>query len=470
MPPKPSHSITASDHNNAIEIDWSKCMGCGMCTTKCNYGVLEKKGPKIPPFVVSNKKNPTQENTDTTRVLIDESDCVGCGQCSGICNFGAIKPISHIERVFAAKAEGKKIIAMIAPATRVGIAEAMGLPIGSQAMAQLVSCLRKVGFDYVFDINSAADKTTMDDLAEVVALKKEGKGPAITSCCPGWLEFLEKQYPDLIPQTSTARSPISCLASLIKNVWAKDVGINKDEIYTVGIMPCIAKKVESQRENLHADYDAALTTNEISAYFKKQLSKEDCTFSDEKEAQLEKTEEGLCDLPFRRKSGGTNIFAKAAGVAETVLRVLVKDAGLEWDPSKIVSEEVFTHKLSGSTMLKLTIDINGTVITGAICHGGHAIRHACELMRKGELKVDVVEMMACVGGCQHGGGQPKVPPAKKATMVKRTEMLDHLDHETDIKSANENVDVLGWIDSHLDEHEQHHLLHTSYKARYPEGY
>ena len=469
MPPKPQHKVVGLDHNNAIEIDWSKCMGCGMCTSKCNYGVLKKAAPKTPPTLNANRANPTQENNETQRVLIEETDCVGCGQCSNVCNFGAIKPVSHIERVFEAKKSGKKIIAMIAPATRIGIAEAMGLPMGSSAMAQLVHCLRLVGFDYVFDINSAADKTTMDDLAEVVAMKQEGKGPAITSCCPGWLEFLEKRYPDLIPQVSTARSPIACLASLIKNVWAKDVGINKEDVYTVGIMPCVAKKVESQRANLHQDYDAALTTNEIAAYFKKTLPAEEIKFTVERETELVKTEDGQCDLPFRRISGGTNIFAKTAGVAETVLRVLVKQAGLEWDPSKIAAEVMFEDKVSGSAMTKLTIDIAGTVIVGVICHGGQAIEKACDMMRKKELKCDVVEMMACVYGCQCGGGQPKIPPAKKLEYVKRTGELDRLDQNTDIKAACENTDVLGWIDSHLDHHQQHHFLHTSYEARYPQN-
>ncbi|EKE37395.1 Fe-hydrogenase, putative [Entamoeba nuttalli P19] len=469
MPPKPSHTITGQDHNNAIEIDWSKCMGCGMCAMRCNYGVLHKSGPKIPPTVTPNRENVTQPNDDKTRVLIDESDCVGCGQCSSACNFGAIKPVSHIERVFEAKKAGKKLVAMIAPATRVGIAEAMGLPIGTSAMAQLVHCLRLVGFDYVFDINSAADKTTMDDLAEVVEMKKEGKGPAITSCCPGWLEYLEKKYPDLIPRVSTARSPIACLAGCIKNAWCKDMKIPKEDIYTVGIMPCIAKKVESQRPNLHQDYDAALTTNEIATYFKAHLPAEECKFTPEREETLSKTEDGQCDLPFRRISGGTNIFAKTAGVAETVLRVLVKQAGLQWDPSKIQAEVMFKDNASGSAMTKLTIDIAGTPIVGVICHGGQAITKACDMMRAGELKCDVVEMMACVNGCQCGAGQPKIPPAKKADFVKRTAELDRLDDNTDIKAACENTDVLAWIDSHFDSHEQHEHLHTTYHARYPQA-
>ncbi|ELP93041.1 iron-dependent hydrogenase, putative [Entamoeba invadens IP1] len=468
MPPKPAHNVkTPDNHNNAIVIDFSKCLGCSMCTTKCCYGVLEKQGPKIPPFIKPNRKDVTVDNTDTTRVLIEETDCVGCGQCSNVCNFGAITPVDHITRTFEAKAAGKKLVAMIAPATRIGIAEAFGLPMGSQALHQLVHCLRLVGFDYVFDINSAADKTTMDDLEEVVELKKEGKGPAITSCCPGWMEYLEKKYPELIPHVSTARSPIACLASLVKNAWAKDVGLAKEDVYTVGIMPCVAKKVESQRANLHQDYDAAITTNEIAAYFKKNLPAEELKFTEEKEAALSKTDDGQCDLPFRRISGGSNIFAKSAGVAETVLRVLVKDAGEKWDPSKIVAEEMFKDAASGSAMNKLTIKIGESTIVGVICHGGHAIHKACEMMKNNEMQgVDVVEMMVCVNGCQCGGGQPKIPPAKKNDVVKRTAELDRLDHETDIAVASENTDVLGWIDAHMNKHEQHELLHTSFQARY----
>ena len=467
MPPKPSHTVTGTDHTAAISVDWSKCMGCNMCTMKCTYGVLKKHQVKTPPFVTPLVPHPTQENTDTTRVLISESTCIGCGQCSTVCNFGAITVNNHLDRVLEAKKAGKKLVALIAPATRIGITEAMGMPIGTSAMAQLVVSLRQVGFDDVFAINAVADKTTMDDMAEIVEMKKEGKGPAFTSCCPGWIELLEKEYPDLIPRVSTARSPVACHGALVKKVWAKEAGIPEEQVYVVGIMPCVAKKVESARPQLHADYDASLTTNEIAAYFKKTLAPEDCKFTAEREEELAKTEEGQCDLPFRARSGGACIFAKTAGVAETVLRVLVKNAGEEWDPSKIKAEEMFKDAASGSAMTKLTIPIGGGEVTGVICHGGYATRKACDMVRAGELPVDVVEVMACVGGCQNGGGQPKVPPAKKAELAKRTAILDELDQKSEFKAANENTEVLGYIDTHLTPEEQHHFLHTHYEARLP---
>nr|AAG09783.1 Fe-hydrogenase [Entamoeba histolytica] len=466
MPPKPSHTLTGHDHNHSIQFDWSKCMGCGMCATKCTFGVLVKQPPKIPPFVQPNREKLSQENTDKTRVLIDESECTGCGQCSLVCNFGSITPIDHLVDTFKAKEAGKKLVAMIAPSTRLGVAEAMGMPIGSTAMAQLVHCLRLIGFDYVFDVDAGADKTTMDDYAEVIEMKKEGKGPAITSCCPAWIELVEKEYPDLIPNVSTARSPIGCLAGCIKRGWAKDVGIAVEDLYTVGIMPCIAKKTESQRQQIHQDYDASCTSNEIAAYFKKHLPPEECKFTQEREEALAKTEDGQCDLPFRRISGGSNIFGKTGGVCETVLRVIARNAGVDWNSCTVNKEETFKHAASGSTMTNLSVDIGGTIITGAVCHGGYAIRHACELIRKGELKVDVVEMMACVGGCLGGAGQPKIPPAKKLEMDKRRVMLDILDQQTDIRAANENTDVLGWIDKHFDHQGAHQHLHTYFTPRY----
>jgi len=213
-----------------------------MCTTACTFGVLVKSAPKNPPHIVPNRENPTVQNTETTRVLIDESDCVGCGQCTNACNFKVITPISYADKIKQAKESGKKLVAMIAPSTRVGISELMGAPMGTSSLAQMVSCLRKIGFDYVFDVNYAADQTTLDDMAEIVELKEQGKGPAFTSCCPAWIELVEKKYSEFIPKISTAVSPTACLSTMIKKGWAKDMGLKPEDIFTVGIMPCIAKK------------------------------------------------------------------------------------------------------------------------------------------------------------------------------------------------------------------------------------
>jgi len=443
-------------------------MGCGMCTTKCTFGILEKQAPKIPPFVHPHKAfagKLTSENTETTRVMINESACVGCGHCSTACNFGAITVVNYNDDIFAAKAAGKKLIAMIAPATRIGVAEAMGMPAGTTALSQLIVGLRKIGFDYVFDINSAADKTTIDDLAEVVALKKAGKGPAITSCCPGWLECLEKDYPELIPQVSTARSPTACLCGLVKHVWAKEQGLKPEDVYTVGIMPCVAKKVEAFRGNLHQDWDSSMTSQEVAELIKQKTTDK---FTVEREAELAKTEEGKCDLPFRAISGGSNIFAKTAGVTETVLRVIAKSNGEVFDPKTVKAEVIFEHP-SGSKLTILTFPSGGVEYKAAVAHGGFSIRKACEMMLEKKLEVDVVEMMACLGGCQNGAGQPKLPmqkPKADEVKTKRTEILDKLDQETEFLVATENTEVLGYIDKHLDEHQQHEFLHTSYAKRY----
>ena len=440
-----------------------------MCTTACTFGVLTKSAPKHPPFITPNREKLTVENTETTRVMIQESDCVSCGQCSNACNFKAITTVSYIDQMYEAKAAGKKLVAMIAPSTRVGISEFMGQPFGVASMAQLVSCLRKIGFDYVFDVNYGADKTTLDDYAEVIEMKEKGTGPAFTSCCPGWMEFFEKMYPDLIPHISTAKSPIGTLASMIKNGWAKDVGLKPEDIFTVGIMPCIAKKAESQRKQLHQDYDASMTTKEASELFKAKLSKEDCTFTPEKEEALLKTEEGQCDLPFRKVSGGSHIFGKTAGVAETVLRVAAYNKGVKWNDVKITKEELFAHP-TGSKMVKVVCDINGYVINGIICDGGFAMRKCCDMVRAGELKdIDVIEMMACVGGCINGAGQPRVLPAKKKESYKRVDMLDTLDKESAFRTAIENPDLKEWLAAHFTKEEEHHCFHTYFEDRYKDG-
>ncbi|ELP84258.1 iron-dependent hydrogenase, putative [Entamoeba invadens IP1] len=471
MPPKPSHQVTGLDHNDAICIDWSKCVGCQLCTTKCTFDVLEKGKPKSPPQVHATRPNPEQQNTDLTRILLKDTDCVGCGHCTSVCNFGALKPLDPFDAIMEAKKNGKKLVAMIAPSTRLGVAECMGMPIGTTALAQLVLSLRKIGFDYVFDVDYGADKTTFDDHAEVMEMREKQTGPAITSCCPAWIELLEKDYPDLIPKTSTARSPIGCLAALIKRGWANDVKIDPENLYTVGIMPCVAKKVEAARPQIHQDYDASVTSVEVSNYFRAHLADEDKKFSEAREAEVEKTEEGLCDLPFRRISGGSNIFGKTGGVSETVFRVIAKNAGVPWNEVNITKEEMYKHA-SGSTMTKVIVDIKGTIINGIVCHGGFAIRKACDMVRSGELtskNCDVIEMMACLGGCLGGAGQPKIPPAKKAEMDKRRVKLDDLDYKAEFKAATENTDMLEFVKSHFDAHGEHEHLHTYFEARYPQA-
>ena len=466
MAPK-IHNVTGISHNYSVHFNWDNCKCCNMCTTACTFGVLTKSAPKHPPFITPNREKLTVENTETTRVMIQESDCVSCGQCSNACNFKAITVMGYEDKIAAAKAAGKKVVAMIAPSTRVGISEFMGQPFGVASMAQLVSCLRKIGFDYVFDVNFGADQTTLDDYSEIIELKEQGKGPAFTSCCPGWIELMEKEYPQLIPHISTAKSPTATLASMIKNGWAKDMGLKPEDVFTVGIMPCVAKKTECERHQLHDDYNASITTKELADMFKAKLSKEDCTFTPEKEAALSQTEEGQCDLPFRMMSGGANIFGKTAGVAETVLRVIALSKHVKWEDCKITTEEIFKHAASGSACTKITFNCDGLILTGAVCHGGFAIRKCCDMILAGELNVDVVEMMACVGGCINGGGQPKILPKNKALAVKRVERLDALDHENAIKVASENTDLSKWMKEHMGDEKVHHeLLFTNYEARY----
>lgn len=224
----------------------------------------------MPPHLNSYNGDNNQ-NTEFTRVRLENTNCTGCGGCSTACPNNVIRPRSEWYEVVHAKDEGKILVAVIAPATRVGIAEAMGMEAGQSAEAQLIKSLRDVGFKYVFDNQWGADATTIEDTKEMLHYKETGKGPCFTSCCPAWVNFVEMRHPELLPQLSNAKSPHGITCSMIKKFWAKENNISLDKLVVVGIMPCTAKKAEAKRPQLmtdgHFDCDISITTKEIVKVF-----------------------------------------------------------------------------------------------------------------------------------------------------------------------------------------------------------
>lgn len=466
MPPKPQHDVTGVDYNNAIMIDYAKCIGCNMCIKACDVqgiGVYKQnEKPKYPPIVKLS--------------TLFKSDCIGCGQCATICPVDAIAPKNNIE-IYKNESASKKVkVALIAPSTRVAFGDVFGLPIGTNTIYSLIRMLKQyLGFDYVFDVNFGADETTVIDTQELLHFKHEGRGPVFTSCCPAWVNLCEMKYPELLPQVSTAKSCVAMVATLVKRRWVQEYLIPKgivssvDDVYVADIMPCTAKKDESMRPQLNRDVDICLTVREVAEhlYF---LHGTRLTL-EEVEADASVLRPGRStqkkwdfDEPFNTVSGGSHIFGKTGGVAETCLRFI---SYLKKSPIENLREELIKEfKTPGQlvqTVKLVSCEIAGETYRALISHGGSAINAAAKMVMNKEIECDVVEQMACPGGCQNGGGMPKIKGKKEAVLT-RASTLDVLDKKERFASAGENKTLWGF-NGCLTEHEAHDLLHTHYQHR-----
>ncbi|CAL5996121.1 FeFe-hydrogenase_1 [Hexamita inflata] len=465
MPPKPAHEVHGTDSTVAITIDYDKCMGCGMCAKVCNdtqsIGALAKADPKMPPNVIA-RNGDNSANTTTTRVALDLTNCCGCGQCTNACSFGAITPTSRVDEIAKAKAAGKKLVAVFAPATRVGISEAMGMAPGTSGEAQLIAALRQIGFDYVFDNLWGADACTIEDTKEVLHMRAHKSGPCYTSCCPAWINLVELRYPELIPKISTARSPNGMICSTIKKHWVKDMNIKAEDVFVVGFMPCTAKKLEAARPQLttdgKADCDVSVTTKEAAAL----LKANNITFSADKEAELKAKPEGKFDAPFGEFSGSAYIFGKTSGVTESVARYVFALNKEPFTAAAIKVETVWEHADKIQNIKTLEFTCKGETYRAAVAHGGTAVAKCVEMEK--ELNVDVVEIMMCPMGCQNGGGQPK--QMKKDLIPKRAEGLDKHDQECKYADCESNQPMHEYINKHMPtEHDIHEAFHTFYENR-----
>ncbi|KAH0569910.1 FeFe-hydrogenase 2 [Spironucleus salmonicida] len=421
------------DQNTAIQLNYAKCVGCQMCAKTCsdhqNFNIFQKSSVKVYPFV--NSRGDVLK--DETRFTLECTDCVGCGACVQICPTGALQPRDNVQEL-SEKLQCAEIvkIAVIAPSTRVGIAEGMGMPVGSSAERQMVQALKNLGFDYVFDNMFGADMTTREDAQEILKHKAAGTGPCFTSCCPAWVNLVERQYPELIPRLSTARSPHGMICSVIKKQFAKSLGKRPGELFVAGFMPCTAKKFEAARPQLATDgvqdCDLSLTTREMMTLFKGQK------FSVAREAELENDESAQYSAPYNRFSGSAYIYGKSAGVTEAVARYIFHTTNTA--PSEITSEVVFEDIPSKSriSLISFTADQTYRVL---VAQGGLAAHKVVGLAQ--EVPCDAVEVMVCPGGCIGGGGQPK--QLKKELVEKRKEGLELKDSQQAWKSCCENEGV-----------------------------
>ena len=441
--------------------DTSKCILCGRCIERCK----EAQGISILGF--ENRGFQTIVSPVGNRSFA-KSPCLQCGQCVNVCPTGALMENSEIAKVDEAFRAGKKVIVQTAPAVRAAIAEEFGEKIGTPGTGKMVAALHRLGFYRVFDTNFAADLTIMEEAHELLQrMLKGGTLPQITSCSPGWINYLEYYYPELIPNVSTCKSPHMMMGAIIKSYFAKAHDLDPKDIFVVSIMPCTAKKYERARSQMPNDVDAVLTTRELAKMIKRS------GINWQKLPEEEFDPDLLGDY-----SGAGVIFGVTGGVMEAALRT-----AYFWLTGKEYGKVDF-HEVRGLEAVKeADINVEGTVVRVAVTSGMKNAKALLDQIKEGKSPYAFIEIMCCPGGCINGGGQPYVKPLflqnedddiLDTYRAKRASVLYSEDERQVVRQSHNNKDIqklykdfLGEPGSELAEE----LLHTSYvsdREKYPE--
>ncbi len=440
--------------------DSSKCILCGRCVERCKnahgLGILGFENRGFETFV-----SPAENRS------FADSPCIQCGQCVNVCPTGALMEHSEIDKVDAAFKAGKYVIAQAAPAVRAALGEEFGLRIGTPVTGKMAAAMRRLGFQRVYDVNFGADLTILEEGTELLhRLTEGGTLPMITSCSPGWINYAEYNYGDLLPHLSSCKSPHEMQGAIIKSYWAQQHGIDPKDIFVVSIMPCTAKKFEKEREQLKVDgipdVDAVLTTRELA----RMIRRSGMLFH------------RLPDEPWDQDimgdyTGAAVIFGVTGGVMEAALRtVYYKLTGQEHEPIEL-------HAVRGheAGIREASIDINGTTVNVAVASGMKSAKVLLDEIRAGKSKYQFIEIMGCPGGCINGGGQPYVRPVflpnedhdiLDTYKEKRAQALYSEDERQTLRQSHKNPQILELYEKFLGEpnsHLAHKLLHTSYEAR-----
>ena len=445
----------------AIERDTSKCILCGRCIERCKNahgkGILgfENRGFAT---IVAPAENRSFAN----------SPCILCGQCTSVCPTGALMEKSEIELVDEARRQGKFLVVQTAPAVRAALGEEFGMKIGTPVTGKMVAALRRLGFDKVYDTDFAADLTIMEEATELLGrIKNGGTLPMITSCSPGWINYAEYNYGDLLEHLSSCKSPHEMFGAIVKSYYAEKNGIDPSNIFVVSIMPCTAKKGEKEREQLVTnglrDVDAVLTTRELG----KLIKRSGINFTKLPDEEFD------ADL-LGEYSGAGVIFGVTGGVMEAALRTAYFVlTGKEHELIKFEQVRGFDG------IKEASLDINGMTVNIAVAHGMKNAKVLLDDIRAGKSKYHFIEIMGCPGGCIAGGGQPYVKPCflpneddniLDTYKEKRAAALYSEDERQKVRQSHNNAQIKELYDNYLGEpnsHKAHELLHTTYAAREP---
>jgi NADH-quinone oxidoreductase subunit G len=452
---QPNEYLPIDNSNPSIVRDPNKCILCGACVRACR----EHQGHAVLGF--ANRGSKTQVAPMAGRELKDV-DCVFCGQCSNVCPTGALTIKSEVDRVWAhINDPAKKVVVQIAPAVRVGIGEAFGLKPGENSIGKIVAALKKIGVDLVFDTNFTADLTIMEEATEFLnRVKNGGVLPLFTSCCPAWVRYLELTHPNLLDHLSTCRSPQGMFGPVIKHVLPlTKEGYTKENIVSVSIMPCTAKKAESQRSELAhegiSDVDFVLTTQELARLIKSAG------------IDFSKLEDEQPDAPYGEYSGAGVIFGASGGVAEAAART-----AYEIVTGKTLENPDMKEFRGLQKFKEISLDLDGTHVKVRVVNTLAEAEKSLQEIEEGKADFQLLEVMACPGGCINGGGQP-MSCNDSSIKLRRAEGLYKSDSELPIRKSHENPDVQRLYKEHLgapNSPKAHELLHTHYINRFDSSY
>ena len=450
---KPKYELdTSSPH---LVRDNNKCILCRRCVAACDEQFVSVIG--------ANNRGIDTAIGQAFNLTLNDTPCISCGQCTVVCPTAALTERDDTDKVWAALADPTKhVVVQTAPSIRATLGECFDMPIGTNVEGKMVAALRRLGFEKVFDTNTAADFTIVEEATELLdRVKNGGTLPMITSCSPGWVKFCELYYPDMTKHLSSCKSPQQMGGALIKTYWAEKMGYKPEDIFVVSIMPCTAKKFEVQREDMCAagdgivDVDVALTTRELA----RMIGRAGIKFTALPDEEF--------DTPLGCDTGAAVIFGATGGVMEAALRT-ANDVLTGKDNKELVGTEV--RGMEG--LKEATYNIAGLEIKVCVASGAKNAKAVMDKIAKGEADWTFVEIMGCPGGCVNGGGQPIQPQYVRDTVdLKglRAKALYDQDASMELRKSHLNPVVKEVYDNYFKGsygcHKAHHTLHTSYIGR-----
>ena len=439
--------------SDSLVIDSSKCVLCGRCISTCE----KLAGTNVLNFNYRGSKTYVGPALNHN---IEDAGCIFCGKCIQACPTGALREKTDVEvaQGYIENPEYYTVVQM-APAVRAALGEEFGMKMGTNVEGKMYHALKLLGFDDISDVNFAADVTIMEEGTEFInRLTNGGVLPLFTSCSPGWIRYIERYYPEYLPNLSSCKSPQQIQGALTKHYWAEKIGVSKDKIKVVSIMPCIAKKHEAKRPEMETDgirdVDCVLTTRELARWIKNA----DINFRD--------LEDYTPTSPISKYTGAGVIFGVTGGVMEAALRTVYNIL----EGKNLESLDV--HPVRGMENIKeATITVAGQEVNVAVVHGAANMPEMMELIKKGEKQYHFVEFMGCTGGCVNGGGQPIVNALVQDNVdvrAERAKALYNIDTQSQLRQSHENPAVIALYEEFLgkpNSHKAHELLHTTYSKK-----
>lgn len=445
---KSQNNLPLDESTPSLVRNPNKCIKCGRCAEVCHH--IQEVGI----LYSHNRSTDVCVSPEYGRQL-SEVGCVLCGQCALSCPVGAIHEKDDTDVVWKALADPQKhVVVQVAPAVRVSIAEEFGRPPGEIATSKLVSALRELGFDRVFDTDFSADLTIMEEGHELLhRIKNGGVLPMLTSCSPGWIKYIEHYYPELLPHVSSCKSPQQMFGAMAKSYYPQISGLRPEDIFVVSVMPCTAKKFEAARPEMNSsgyrDVDAVLTTRELG----RMLQNEGIDFNNLAESEF--------DAPLGISTGAAAIFGATGGVMEAALRTVY-----EVVTGETLDQLEFEDVRGMEGVKDASVDLSGQKVNVAVSHGLANAKQVMEMIKSGESNYAFIEVMCCPGGCIGGGGQPY--GTNNEIRKKRIESLYEVDENMPLRKSHENPAVAALYTEYLGAplgELSHTLLHTKYCSR-----